>query len=194
MELAYLFCAVIGFLFTIVSAVLSGVFGGADASHDFHPHGGADVGAHAGEVHVAPVGPTTIAMFVTAFGAAGLVAQKGFGLPFWAHLSLALGAGFLFAAILFHVLHEVFEVTQGSSEARLEEIIGLPAEVITPIPAEGLGEIAYVSRGARYTAPARAENGQPLPTHATVVVQRVAGTTFIVAAEEGKGVRTLFRS
>jgi flotillin len=192
MEIAYLFCAVVGFLFTVVSAVLSGVFGGADASHDFHADGGADVPGHGGDVHVAPVGPTTIAMFVTAFGAAGLVAAQGFGLPFWAHLSVALGAGFLFAAVLFHVLHEVFEVTQGSSEARLDELVGLPAEVITPIPAAGVGEIAYVSRGARYTAPARAENGRPLPTHAPVVVRSVAGATFIVAAEEETGVRTLF--
>jgi hypothetical protein len=43
-----------------------------------------------------------------------------------------------------------------------------------------LGEIAYVARGTRFTAPARSEDGKPHPAHSTVVIERIVGSVFCV--------------
>jgi membrane protein implicated in regulation of membrane protease activity len=59
-------------------------------------------------------------------------------------------------------------------------LAGQIATVITPIPAQGVGEIAYVQSGSRYTAPAREENGQPVGGGETVRITRVVGTQFYV--------------
>ena len=56
------------------------------------------------------------------------------------------------------------------------------ATVITPIPAGGVGEIAYVQAGSRYSAPARAEDSTAFSSGATVKITRVIGTQFYVAA------------
>ena len=44
---------------------------------------------------------------------------------------------------------------QGTSEAREQDMVGLEAEVITPVEDDHTGEIAYILGGMRYTAPAR---------------------------------------
>ena len=51
----------------------------------------------------------------------------------------------------------------------------------TSLPEDGVGEITYVQGGTRYTAPARAEGGQPVPKGATVKITRIVGPEFFVA-------------
>ncbi len=48
------------------------------------------------------------------------------------------------------------------------------------IPENGVGEIVYVQGGTRYTAPARADDGKPIPTGAAVIVTRIVGSQFFV--------------
>jgi hypothetical protein len=60
-------------------------------------------------------------------------------------------------------------------------MVGRTATVITPIPADGVGEIAYVQRGTRYTAPAREQNGKSVASGQTVKVTRIAESQFYVA-------------
>ena len=52
--------------------------------------------------------------------------------------------------------------------------------LITPIPADGVGEIAYVQAGSRYTAPARTEGGAAVTNGQTVKIVRIVGTQFYV--------------
>ena len=54
------------------------------------------------------------------------------------------------------------------------------ATVITPIPANGVGEIAYVQGGSRYSGPAREEEGIPVAGGSTVTITRIVGTQFYV--------------
>jgi len=54
--------------------------------------------------------------------------------------------------------------------------------VITPIPAAGVGEIAYVQGGSRYTAPAREQNGVAVANGKTVTITRIAESQFFVSA------------
>ena len=81
------------------------------------------------------------------------------------------------------LLNTVFSKTQSSSEGRLANVVGTSATIITPIPLDGVGEIAYVQAGSRYTAPARSENGVAVPNGATVKITRIVGTQFYVSAQ-----------
>ena len=61
-------------------------------------------------------------------------------------------------------------------------LVGTKATVITPIPENGVGEIAYVQGGARYTAPARVETGGALGSGRVVKITRIVSTQFYVQA------------
>ena len=75
---------------------------------------------------------------------------------------------------------------EGSSQASVTEALGLEAEIIIPVPAQGVGRVAYNLRGRRFTAPARASDGSAIACHTTVVIQDVSTSTFLVrpSAEE----------
>ena len=63
-----------------------------------------------------------------------------------------LGALVIAAGVVW-VFGTVFHQVDSSSESRVGKLVGMTATVITPIPANGVGEIAYVQAGSRYSAP-----------------------------------------
>lgn len=181
----YLICFGVGLLFTIVSALTSHVFGGHDAAgdaHGGHAQGHAEAGGGAGDMpDFAPLSPTTIATFITAFGGFGMALSKfePTSSP-WISGPIAALAALGVAFLVFLAFRAVFSKTQGSSEGRVSELAGTFATVITPIPPDGVGEIAYVQGGTRYSAPARSDGG-PIANGATVKIVRIVGTQFFVA-------------
>jgi membrane protein implicated in regulation of membrane protease activity len=78
------------------------------------------------------------------------------------------------------VFGTVFHKTDSSSESRVATLVGMTATVITPIPPNGVGEIAYVQSGSRYSAPARDERGAPVANGQTVKIVRIVGSQFYV--------------
>lgn len=183
----YAVCFGVGLLFALLSVFLGHL--GHDGHVDLtHGHGGAGGHAEAGfGTHdmpgFEPVGPTTIATFVTAFGGIGMVLNQspGENLQRFSGLFAALGA-LAIATLVGWGFALVFRWAQGSSEGRIAEVAGLSATVITPIPPGGVGEIAYVQAGTRYSAPARTEHAEPVASGATVRITRVIGTQFYVTA------------
>ncbi len=164
--------------------------GGADVDVDV---GGADVdvGGHdvdasgadvdSGGLHLSPLSPVTIAMFTSSFGAIGAILTRfspQIAVPIT--LGIAIVSGMVIAGATMYFFYRLFRSTQESSEARISDIVGLDAEVITPIPAEGFGEIAYVARGTRFNSTARAIDGKEIPRNATVKIKRVVGSTCYV--------------
>jgi membrane protein implicated in regulation of membrane protease activity len=97
-----------------------------------------------------------------------------------APLSLVCAMGI--AGVLFVFLRSVFRHTQSSSESHVARLVGTEAGVISPIPENGVGEIAYVVSDTRYTAPARTENGIAIGNGKLVKITRVVGTQFYVKA------------
>ncbi len=179
----YFVCFGVGLLFTLISAFLADAFGG----HDVHVDGaGADGHAEAGfgshdMPGFSPLSPTTIAAFVTAFGGLGMVFTKiSITSTPWISAPLALLGGLAIAAAVFLMFQQVFRRTQSSSESHVSDLIGQSATIITTIPSQGVGEIAYIQSGSRYTAPARTEDGAPLSHGEPVVITRLAGTQFFV--------------
>lgn len=182
--LVYAICFGVGLLFTLLSAFFGHLFGG----HDIHVHTDLGTGGHAesgysdtGMPGLSPFSPTTICSFITAFG--------GFGLIFshieatsnvWISLPLALVCGLIVAAVVLWLFGMMFHKTQGSSESRVGTLVGRTATVITPIPPLGVGEIAYVQAGTRYTAPARELNGAAVENGATVRITRISESQFFV--------------
>ena len=180
----YLVCFGVGLLFAILSVMFGHLghadHGGFDHGAGAHGHAEAGFGTH-DMPGFAPVGPTTIATFVTAFGGIGMVMSHSESLHQISGVIAGVGA-LVIAALVGWGFAVVFRSTQGSSEGRIAEVTGLSATVITPIAPDGVGEIAYVQSGSRYSAPARTEDGSPVASGATVKITRVVGAQFYVAA------------
>ena len=177
----YLFCLVVGLAFTLMSVALGHFFGG-HGDHVGGSGGHAEAGADSSDMPGMSIfSPTIVAAFITAFGGFGIIFTE---IPATnrAVLSapLSILAAFAVAGCLYKCLGILFSHTQGSSESHVAELVGAEANVITPIPENGVGEIAYVVRGTRYTAPARVENGKPIAGGQSVKIKRIVGTQFYV--------------
>jgi membrane protein implicated in regulation of membrane protease activity len=134
-----------------------------------------------GSVEVSPLSPITIASFVTSFGGLGLISTQLLGIPEPLSLVVAGAGAGLIAGGMFLLYSRVLIAGQGSSEILLGQFRGKQAEVITPIPEQGLGQIAVISRGTRSTWAARSLGGEPIPRGSIVTIQAVTGNTVIVS-------------
>jgi membrane-bound ClpP family serine protease len=179
----YLGCLGFGLLFTIMSAVVGHLFGGVDHHVDVGTHGHVDAGYDStGMPGISIFSPVVICSFVTAFGAFGLVFhQIEKTRSVWLSAPLSAVCGLAVAGGAFFMFNAIFEKTQASSETRIGTLVGKTATVITPIPANGVGEIAYVTGGSRCTAPAREQEGKPVANGQTVKISRVSESQFIVS-------------
>jgi len=181
--LVYLFCLGVGFVFVLGSAVL-GHFGG-DHGHVEGSGGHAEAGADSSDAPgVSLFSPIVMAAFVAAFGAFGLIFTQ-----FEATKSPILSAGLsmvcavIVAGSMVNLLRKLVRASDSSSESRVATLVGQAATVITPIPAGGVGEIAYVQAGTRYTAPAREESGSPVSGGCEVKITRIVGSQFYVTSK-----------
>ena len=172
---------------------------GADHAAD---HGGHD---HAGEAHVqygaggsgtASAGhaevaafhfpffsPLALATLFGALGAWGLIAKQGFGASDPTSLAVAAPAAFVTAYLVTYAGWRLVAGSTGSSQIRNDDLAGVPAEVITPIPAGGIGEVAAMVKGQRFSGPAREAQGKDVPRGAQVTVKAMVGATMVVSVD-----------
>jgi len=187
----YVGCFGVGLLYAIFSTLFSGhgevgghdiSVGGHDISHDV---GGHDTGDTDGG-HASPFSMTVIACFMAGFGAFGLVGRSWLGLGAALSSAFAVVGGFAVGAAMFVFLGKVIYASQSSSEGRQIDMIGLLAEVITPIPPARRGEIAYILGGSRYTSAAMTETPRKkdIPSGTPVRIKRVVGGTVYVEPEQ----------
>jgi len=183
----YLICFGAGLLFTIVSALFGHIFGGGHGGDHVEGSGGhAEAGVDASDMPgVSALSPTVISTFVTAFGGFGMMVARipAVTSPV-ARGGLALVGAFLTAGGVLWLLRGLFRKTQSSSESKVASLVGQIATTISPIAENGVGEIAYVQAGTRYTAPAREENGAHVATGRPVKITRVVGSQFYVRPSE----------
>ncbi len=199
---AYWVCFISGLIYAGIAALLGGVFGfghgGVEAGGGFEPaahdfgtahdvaagHGEAYGGAGPEQVAISPLSPMTIATFSTVFGGTGLILTKMFRYSLYVSLPSAVGMGVVVSVGVFALFYRLFAGVQASSEVQLASTVGLPAEVTVAIPGDGVGEVAYVTLGGRYTGIARSDSGQPIHRHRPVKIVRVVGNTLYVAPLE----------
>jgi membrane protein implicated in regulation of membrane protease activity len=175
LTLTYIILAVVGCGVVALTIVLGSVFDG-DGLFD-HP-GGIDAG-----YHFPFLSPTALAALAGAVGALGLIAIYGFQASDATSVLVAVPAGFVFTYAVTYVAWRLLKGSTGTTALRPEDLAGVPAEIITPIPAGGVGEAAAVVHGERFTAAAREVDGLDEPRGAIVTVVRYAGATLYVRAD-----------
>lgn len=176
----YAICLLTGLLFTMLTVLFGHFFGGS--GHVIGSGGHVEAGGDSTDAPGMSIfSPTVIASFITAFGGFGLIfSQFATTRPGIISAPLSLLGGVVVAGAMYFFFGAVFRHTQSSSESRVAALVNTEATVITPISPNGVGEIAYVVGGTRYTAPARAEDGFFIGNGQTVKIARVVGTQFYV--------------
>lgn len=160
------------------------------ASADLPADSGIDAGHTGGAAHGAgydthvmpsfsPFSPLSIAGFLAAFGGAGLAATAAALHPL-ATLGIAAGGGLVMGYLLYLLIGKLLFSMQGSSEAHQVDMLGLEAEVLTPVEHDLSGEIAYILDGTRFTAPARLITEGRVEKRDSVRIKTVKGNIVYV--------------
>jgi len=154
--------------------------------HEGHGHGHeygenlAQLGGHSPDLaNFNPFSVVSIMSFLAAFGGGGLLAgNSGAGLAIG--LLAAMACGTAMAAFFWLVVGKWLFSMQGTSQARQADMIGMEAEVITPLSHDKTGEIAYIMRGTRFTAPARLDSEGEVGRNEKVRIRRSRDNTVYV--------------
>ena len=174
----YIVCLTFGVVYSVVSAFLGGH--GWDHGGMDHAGGGGHGSADTADAP-SPFNPLVIAGAIATFGAVGLIGKKGFGMTDLMSVLVSLGfAGAIGAGLFFGIVKFMYG-SQSNSAFSQSDLAGKDAEVLTPVPEKGLGEIAYVANGIRYTMSAKSFYGEQIRRGETVRIKEVANNTALVA-------------
>jgi membrane protein implicated in regulation of membrane protease activity len=176
LNLVYLVLLGVGFIYALFTLLGQGI-GELDINLDLDT-GDVPSFDH-GEVGLASISPMSIASFVTAFGAFGLISSQLFGASNGTSLLFAAGGGLAIGVVAQLIFIYIF-LPQTSSLRTQQEMVQSTAEVITPIPAGGVGQIALVARGTRVTYSARTKPGLTFNQGDIVRVVELVGGVAIV--------------
>ena len=170
----FLAIGALGFLFLLVSLIVGDIFDwigfdsgvGLDTSHDF--------GVFDSRV---------IAIFLTAFGGFGAI---GTSLGYGAAVSSLFGiaGGIAFGALVFYFGRFLYR-QQSSSSVTEADLIGRTAQVVVPIHANQIGQIACRVGEERVEKIARARDGVEIKAGQLVYIEEITGDSVIVSVEDG---------
>jgi membrane protein implicated in regulation of membrane protease activity len=203
LTIVYLAFAVLGAAYVLVSMFVGHAHGdsaadagGADAGHGPTEvaygdggHGSASAAGHASSFQFPFFSPLALATLFGSVGAFGLMTLRGLGVGETASLLVSLPAGLATAYAVTYVSWRLVRSASGSSQVRPSQFAGARAEVITPIPEGGVGEVAAMVDGQRFNAPAREVAGRAVSRGRLVGVIEMVGATLIVSIDEGKAAR-----
>jgi membrane protein implicated in regulation of membrane protease activity len=172
--LIYVGLLTLGVVYGVIAGIMgwfSDLFGG-----DIH----VDASGHLDAGHAHPISGTIVATFVTGFGGGGVMAHYLFEWTMVPGLGFATVSGLVLAGAAFLLLDLVFKHTQAGSEFTTDDLVGREAQVITPIPEGGTGEVAYLVKGQREESPAQTLDGKAVAKGQLVVIEKVVGSTVYV--------------
>lgn len=179
LNLVYLVALFLGVIYALFLLFFQGI-GDAFGDLDIDTNIDTDLDAGSGG-EATGVSMLAVASFISAFGAFGLISVTLFEAGAVASLIAALFGGLAMglAAQAFFVY--ILSPTV-SSEIRQASLIGMAAEITTPIPANGVGQIAFVAKGSRVTYSARATDGTQTVKRGTPVrIERIVGGVAYVS-------------
>jgi membrane protein implicated in regulation of membrane protease activity len=204
LTLTYLLLALAGCGYIVVSAFLGHLTEalgadqahGGDGGHTADSPYGVSAGGHgatttthvgASTFHFPFFSPLAVATLFGSIGAWGLIVKHGFEAGDGWSLVIAFPLAAATAYAVTYAAWRIVTASQGTSAFSLAELVGTSAEVLTPIPAGGTGEVAATVGGQRFTGPAREEQGLAVSRGASVTIVRVVGATLVVAEPAAKG-------
>lgn len=153
-----------------------------DGSHEF-AHGMTIAGhtpdsGHSG-ADISPFSLINIMCLLTSFGGTGL-ALLAAQVPYLLTFPLALASSLLVTAGFHWLVANVLMKLQAPAVPTQADMLGLDAEVITPLEGGGFGEVAYTLDGQRFTSPAKLAHGERAGRQDAVTIVRVEGSTVYV--------------
>ena len=192
-ESFYLICFLVGLALSALS-LLGGMghFGGhLHVPHAAHLPHGADGASHPGSAggrggaSVPWWNAFSLMIFLCWFGAAGYLLTRYGSFVALVVLVLAGLCGLAGAAIVFLFLTRVLIKHERELTADETQVLGAVGHVSSAIRAGGTGEIVYEQLGARRSAPARSEDGEPIHKQEEVYVTRYEkGIAYVRRWEE----------
>jgi membrane protein implicated in regulation of membrane protease activity len=194
----YLFCFLIGFLWSLLSLVIGHIhidmpFHHGDAGSLLHHgggmhhgmpdlhHGGHDLHGDAGHdsvsgrlhaVSVSPLNLGTIAAFFAWFGGAGYLLSAYSSVWFVWSLLLSIATGLAGASVVFWFLAKVLVGRERNLDPADYRMTGVLGHVSSQIRDKGTGEIIYSQEGTRRTCGARSEDGKAIEKGTEILVTR----------------------
>ena len=208
----YLFCFLVGFLWSLLSLVVGHLnidlpfhhdgihFGDAgghdglgmhhgDLAHGDLSHGDVGNGHHSGShlqtVSVSPLNFGTIAAFLAWFGGAGFLLSRYSPVWFGWGLLLSALAGLVGASVVYWFLAKVLAGHDRNLNPADYSMTGVLGRVSSSIRDQGTGEIVYSQEGTRRTCGARSEDGGAIPAGTEILVTRYQkGIAYVRRWEE----------
>lgn len=171
LNLVYAGIVIISFLFALLSLLGAEMGEALDMALDVDGDSGFDF---------INVSPFSLAMFGTAFGMVGLITRLWYEMEPIPSLLWATGLGFLFGAVAQVVFIYVLSPSRSSHYSLQNDALEREAEVITSIPENGLGEIAFNNVSGRVKLAARSAEGEPIRYGELVVIKRIVGRVAYV--------------
>lgn len=171
LNLVYAGIVIISFLFALVSLLGAEIGESLDVALDVDGDSGFDF---------ISVSPFSLAMFGTAFGMVGLITRIWYDMQPIPSLLWATGLGFLIGAVAQGFFIYVLSPSRSSHYSLQRDALEREAEVITSIPENGLGEIAFNNVSGRVKLAARSTAGENIGYGEVVVIKRIVGRVAYV--------------
>ena len=167
----YLFCLIVGGLWSVVS-LLGGMHIGHGHFHHHGHHGGHGGSGYGGHSHMSDMlNPSALAVFLAWFGGIGYLLTRHSGFELWVDFGFAAAVGLLGAWLLSSFLRFLQERERPLNPADYE-MTGVLGQVSSPIRSGGVGEVIYLRDGGRKIVPARSEEDIDIGRGQEVIVTR----------------------
>lgn len=161
LTMVYWLCLGIGLILVVVSAIFDGLF---------------DFDVDAGGPLTGPV----LSMFLVCFGGAGLITYRTMGMG---AVASALSSGIISvmaSGAFYYLFYKVLLSQEGGTTFDPTGTVGRAADVITEIPADGMGEITFDASSGRISAAARSVGKVVIPRGTLVVIENVVAGIYLV--------------
>jgi len=132
--------------------------------------------------------PSLVAIFLVVMGGIGLILTPRMDGLVLVVAIISFAAAFVVAALTNRFIIKPLYKAQNTSAFHMQDTIGIPATVISPIPQGRFGKIRYSISGSVVTSPAKSENGEAIKAGEVVSIVYVENNTYFVRREENDSV------
>lgn len=168
----YAICVAIGLLYALSLLLFSDI-----------------VGHWLGHVEILVLQPVTIVSGITAFGGCGLLLTQTTSFSPGAIMLLAVLCGLAIAVLSYFVWVEPMEKAEVTIGYSMQELAGKVGEVLTTIPANGVGEVLVTQVSGRSSHMAESMTNEPILEGTKVIILEVRDHVLYVARLEEREAR-----